>query len=219
MSESTAVDALARLAQPWHQAFHAAWEAAQAGSIPVGASITNAAGVIVAVGRSRAREVTGPPGQLSNSAVAHAEMNALVQLPLGVYGDHTIWVTLEPCLQCIGGILLSSVGAVAYAGADALWAGVERVPELNAFAARRWPPRSGPRNDEFGVLAELLAFSFHLERYRDGAFLSSQRAARPDIAALAEELKASGAYPALIRRSFDDAVIELWSRLAHCRRR
>ena len=49
-------------------------------------------------------ETSGPVGVLFNTTIAHAEINTIAALPPKGYPDHTIWVTLEPCLQCIGAI-------------------------------------------------------------------------------------------------------------------
>jgi len=83
--------------------------------------------------------------ELAGATVAHAEINALGQLPVGPHPAHAIHTTLEPCVMCTGAIVLANVTTVHYAGADALWSGVDRLPEINAFVARRWPARSGPR--------------------------------------------------------------------------
>jgi tRNA(adenine34) deaminase len=68
---------------PWRLPFELAWEAFRAGSRPVGAVLVDATGRPVATGRNRSQEPAGPPGQLAGTAIAHAEINALAQLPAG----------------------------------------------------------------------------------------------------------------------------------------
>ena len=57
-----------------------AWTAFGAGSVPVGAVLLDAEGVVVATGRNRMYEREAPAPQLANSQLAHAEVNALVAL-------------------------------------------------------------------------------------------------------------------------------------------
>ncbi len=88
-----------------------AWEAFGAGSVPVGAVVLDAADVVVATGRSRMYENSAPSPELSNSLLAHAEVNALVGLdPRRRYENHTLVSVLEPCPLCVGALAMSTVG-------------------------------------------------------------------------------------------------------------
>lgn len=213
---SAARDALAALEPPWRIAFDCAWRSARSGSVPVGAVVTNAEGIVISTGRARSMEASGPAGILFNTTIAHAEINAIAALPPKGYPDHTIWVTLEPCLQCTGAIVVSRIGAVRFAGDDPLWAGIERLPDLNAFVASRWPERVGPRDDQFGVLGQLLPLVFYRRRYPEGASMTIHRRQAPAVAALAEELVSSGEYERLLDRELTDSLDDLWSRLSRC---
>src|SRR5688572_11248452 len=124
-------------------------------------------------------EGTGHAGVLFNTTIAHAEINAIGALPPKGYPDHTIFVTLEPCLQCIGAIVVARIGALRFAGGDALWAGIDQLPSMNAFVASRWPERSGPRDDQFGVLGQLLPLAFYRRRYPEGASITIHRQQAP----------------------------------------
>lgn len=87
------------LPTPWRLPFELAWEAFRAGSRPIGAVLVDGAGRLLATGRNRSQESTAPPGQLVGTALAHAEINALAQLPAGRrYEDHRLYTTLEPRL-------------------------------------------------------------------------------------------------------------------------
>jgi tRNA(Arg) A34 adenosine deaminase TadA len=213
---SSARDALNALGTPWRLAFDCAWRAAQRGSVPVGAVVTDAEGAVVSSGRARSMEVSGPVGVLSNTTIAHAEINAIAALPPKGYPDHTVWVTLEPCLQCLGAIVISRIGVIRFAGSDPLWAGIEKLPEMNAFIRSRWPERVGPRRDQFGVLGQLLPLVFYRRRYPEGASITIHRQQAPAVAALADELVSAGEYERLVERELADALAELWSRLSHC---
>lgn len=104
---------------PLWAALELAWEALGAGAVPVGAVVTDAAGSIISCGRSRRFERDAPPGQLAGSKIAHAEVNALAQLPgEGDYADYEIFTTVEPCALCMGAALMTGIGRVWYAFED-----------------------------------------------------------------------------------------------------
>ncbi|MEU1028841.1 nucleoside deaminase [Streptomyces mirabilis] len=138
----------------WQLPFELAWEALRAGSRPIGAVLLDGAGRPVAAGRNRSQESTAPPGQLAGTAIAHAEINALAQLPAGGrYENHCLYTTLEPCLLCSGALIHSHVGHVLYAAPDPYWTGIENVPGVGGQIAARWARREGP------AAAPLAAFS------------------------------------------------------------
>ena len=103
----------------WERALELAWDAFCGHTTPVGAVVVDASGAIVAEGRGRRYEKTGPPGQLASSHVAHAELNALAQLSADRhYPDYRLLTTLEPCAMCHGAAVQASIGSLAYAGSD-----------------------------------------------------------------------------------------------------
>jgi tRNA(Arg) A34 adenosine deaminase TadA len=208
--------ALAALEAPWRTAFDSAWLSARSGSVPVGAVVTTDDGTVISTGRARSMEPSGPVGVLFNTTIAHAEVNAIAALPPVGYPDHTIWVTLRPCLQCVGAIIVSRIGTVRYAGADPLWAGIERLPDMNEFVASRWPTYVGPRQEQFGVLGQLLPLVFYRRRYPEGASITIHRRQAPAVAALADDLVLSGEYERLRERELPDVLDALWSRLSRC---
>ncbi len=118
-------DAWASLEPHWQAAFELMWEAYVAGTIPVGAVITDGTGAVVARGRNRITEEH--EGSVAGTRLAHAEINALTQLPASSrYVDHTIHSTLEPCLLCFGALSISRLGAIDYAASDP-YAGACRI--------------------------------------------------------------------------------------------
>jgi tRNA(adenine34) deaminase len=94
-------------------ALRLAGEAAQAGEVPVGAVIVHG-DRIVGSGRNRMREKADPR--------AHAEMEAISrareELGHGRLDGHTLYVTLEPCPQCAGAILLVRISRVVFGAWD-----------------------------------------------------------------------------------------------------
>jgi tRNA(Arg) A34 adenosine deaminase TadA len=214
-----AAAAFASLDLPWRLAFDAAWEAMNAGSVPVGAVLTAPDGAVISVGRSQASlEEPLSPGRLSRTTIAHAEINALAAVPSGRHEPMTAWSTLEPCLLCTGALVVSRISAVHFGGADPLWAGLEQLPAINSFIAGRWPRRSGPRTDEFGVLGTLLPLLYFRERYPDGPTVASHRVAAPAIAALADDLLDSDERRSWASATLEVSVERLWTRLGRCGR-
>lgn len=111
------MDAWRELEETWRAALELMWEAYLAGTIPVGSVVAAADGRVVARGRNR---IFDPPGRgLAGSRLAHAEVDALAQLPVtDRYRDHVLYSTLEPCLLCTAATLLATVGRIEYAAAD-----------------------------------------------------------------------------------------------------
>ena len=106
----------ADLDAPWPTCFDLAWEAYRAGTLPVGAIVTDADGRIVGRGRSRVHDLTAPAGRVCSSPLAHAEIDALLALtPERRHEDHTVWTTLEPCLLCMGAAMSFRIGRIVFA--------------------------------------------------------------------------------------------------------
>jgi len=145
------------LAPHWQAAFELMWEAYGAGALPVGAVVTDGAGAIVARARNRIAEPHG--GAVAGTRLAHAEINALLQLPAtSAYPDHTIHSTLEPCLLCYGAVSMSRVGAIAYAAADP-YAGACHV-EIDIPVVRNAPIAvSGPLEGWPAALSQALVIA------------------------------------------------------------
>jgi tRNA(adenine34) deaminase len=94
-------------------ALELARSAGDAGEVPVGAVVT-CDGRLVGQG-ANAREMSGDP-------TAHAEIVALRQAAksLGTWRltGTTMYVTLEPCVMCAGGLVAARVGRLVFAAPD-----------------------------------------------------------------------------------------------------
>jgi tRNA(Arg) A34 adenosine deaminase TadA len=197
----------------WREASRLAWEAFGAGTIPVGAVVTDADGSVFARGRNRMFDTTAPAGQVFGTRVAHAEINALVQLGSGRrYFDCTLWTTLEPCAQCIGASWLSTIGRVMFAASD-VYGGASKLIERQieaADSARDFHMEvEGPLVGPVGVFSELLHVAFFLPRpSHHVAELYRER--RPRLVALAERIRLEehAAEP------LDDVLDRIWDELA-----
>lgn len=89
-------------------------EAGNAGEVPVGCVIADANGKIIGSGRNRREE--------EHDASAHAEIEA-IRMACDAVGDWrlsgcTIFVTLEPCPMCAGGIINSRIPTVVFGTKD-----------------------------------------------------------------------------------------------------
>ena len=113
-----------KLSEPWRACVAEAWEAYRAGSLPIGAVVTDARGSIVARGRNRIHEPSGPPGVVFGHKLAHAELNALLAFDHREYDPRAcvLWTTTEPCPLCAGAARMADVGELRYAAGEP-WGG------------------------------------------------------------------------------------------------
>ena len=94
-------------------ALQLARRAAEFGEVPVGAVVVRG-GAIVAQAHNET--------EVRNDPTAHAEL-VVIQRALGVLEadrltDCTLYVTLEPCAQCAGAIVLAKVGRLVFGAYD-----------------------------------------------------------------------------------------------------
>jgi len=130
-------------------ALEEARQAASIGEVPVGAAVLRGDTVVV---RAHNESVT------RRDPTAHAELlaqqRALSLLQTDRLSDCTLYVTLEPCAQCAGALVLAKVGRVVFGAYDpkAGMAGsvgdVLRHPGLN----HRVEVTGGMLGDECGAL-------------------------------------------------------------------
>lgn len=205
------------LGPPMRRALELAWESTCAGSFGIGAVTVDPAGTLVASGRNRILEAEPGDDVIANSSLAHAEMNVLAKLPYRRYEDAglVLHTTLQPCIQCLGAIRLSSITQVQVLAPDPLWRGIERIVHHNEFLARNWPTIEELPVSEWSVFSLLLPT--HL-----GAFWGSAapgwHETVPVVAALAHDLVAQGTLitAAADGASLDEVTDALWTRLGEC---
>lgn len=96
------------------RAYQEALGAFDEGEVPVGAVIAGPDGKIIGRGRNAIERL--------NDATAHAEILAIgaaaAHQQTWRLNDCTLYVTLEPCMMCLGALLASRVDRIVYATAD-----------------------------------------------------------------------------------------------------
>jgi tRNA(Arg) A34 adenosine deaminase TadA len=198
----------------FRRCFEMAWESWRAGSFPVGTLITDASGAIVVEGRNRQFEKSAPNGHLFDTWLAHAEIDAIGQLPVAEYNSHTLWTSLEPCSLCTSAAVHAHLGSVRWAGADPLWRGIEKLPSLNEQTAFRWPNRKQTENPALCAFGAVIPLAFGLSTKRGGSNVEiSHRARWPRLVALAERLIDGNLLARIRDQEVCDAYIDLYTQL------
>jgi tRNA(Arg) A34 adenosine deaminase TadA len=111
------------LPEPWRIAFDEAWSSWRQGSLAVGAVVTNDDGEVVARGHNQFFHEG--PGPITATYMAHAEMNALAQVPVGRGPRYSLYSTFEPCFMCSSTMLLYRIEEISFAATDPLWHGMD----------------------------------------------------------------------------------------------
>jgi tRNA(adenine34) deaminase len=105
-------------------AYQEALKALDEGEVPVGAVIVKN-GAIIGRGYNRIEQLA--------DATAHAEIIAITAAANSLAGwrldDCTLYVTLEPCIMCVGALMQSRISAISYGAKD---------PRLGAIDTRSY---------------------------------------------------------------------------------
>jgi tRNA(adenine34) deaminase len=202
-------DAWSALEVPWRATLELTWEAYCANTIPVGAVVVDGDRRIVTRARNRIFDASAPPGELANTWLAHAEVNALAGLPPARYPDHVLYTAMEPCALCFGAALISTVGTVRYAapdpiGASSAWA--DRIAHRTRSLVME-----GPLENPFARLVPLLVVENITRRVPDSATARILLEERSDLLPRVDELRRRD-LPAQAHAglSFDEARRALW---------
>ena len=133
------------LGVPLQRCLELAHRTLRAGGLACGSVLTDAAGVVVAEGRNRAYDPPGGDGALQGNPLAHAELNALAEIPTSRdLGDCVLWSSQQPCSMCRAAAEFVGVGRVRYLGVDPAFVGTARSqagspPDQAVAVAPEWP--------------------------------------------------------------------------------
>ncbi|MEW6672109.1 MAG: tRNA adenosine(34) deaminase TadA [Thermodesulfobacteriota bacterium] len=109
-------------------ALQEAEKAGQNDEIPIGAIIVDPSGAVISAAHNRTIALADP--------TAHAEILALREAArtVGNYRllNTTLYVTVEPCVMCMGAIVHARVATVVYGVADPKWGGAGSLYDLAA---------------------------------------------------------------------------------------
>lgn len=108
------------------QALEQAQIAAEHDEVPVGAVLVDAAGELVAVGHNQ------PIGACDPSAHAEIVVLRAAAQKLGNYRlpGTTLYVTLEPCVMCVGALVHARVGRLVYGATEPKTGAIESAHRL-----------------------------------------------------------------------------------------
>jgi tRNA(adenine34) deaminase len=199
------------LEPPFREAFELAWKSLIGGTIGVGSVITDDEGAIIAKGRNRVYDVPGGDGLLQGNRLGHAEMNALAEVPTDYsLADCTLWSTQQPCVLCSSAAVMSFVGNVRFLAADPIFAGIERMPELNDWLDRYWPNYEGPAlEDRWAVSSMLFQLYAAASKNPTGEVMDENRQVEPETARLCERIVEQGIWSQGVN-SARDALGLVW---------
>ncbi|MDH3615579.1 MAG: tRNA adenosine(34) deaminase TadA [Gammaproteobacteria bacterium] len=123
--------------------------AANAGEVPVGAAVV-VNGDVIAIGRNRTIGDCDPSG--------HAEIVALRRAAQALNNhrlpDATLYVTLEPCVMCVGAIVQARIGRIVFGAYDPKAGALGSVTDLSESKAlnHRFEINGGLLAEEAGAL-------------------------------------------------------------------
>ncbi|PNY82954.1 nucleoside deaminase [Deinococcus koreensis] len=175
----------AELSAGWVAALSEAWDAYLHGSYAIGAVVVDAQGHVIARGRNRLGEPRGAEGGvISGHDLAHAEINALLNLSATPRPDSygwTVLTTVQPCPQCAGAIAMSGVRGVEYAAPDP-WAGCTRLLTDDEYVMKK-QIRVGRAPETVQVVALRLALVGFMDEGHDalGPFLQTFHEHEADV--------------------------------------
>ena len=194
----------------WKVAFGQAWLAFRSGSFPVGAALVGSDGEVLAAGRNRVFDEGGDG--LAGSLLAHGEVAALGELsPNERHDGVTLFTTLEPCLFCIGAVVLSRVGTVRFAGADG-YGGAARFPsELNAQTSRYELEIHGPLVGPFGRMGTALTLAYLLASDRWTRVIEHAKQTDPGLLEFSRELACLEILRTPNSFEFEDVLAQAWT--------
>lgn len=183
------------LAFPWQVCMQEAWAAYCAGSLPIGACVTDGEGQILSRGRNRIDESAGEAPYVHHSVLAHAELNALLalQVPYQERASAELYTTTEPCPLCMGALYISGVRSLHYAARES-HAGSTNLLGKTPYMSRKPIQVFGPPDPLLEVVITALIVEVELASWRSAeqVVLKAWQKTIPQGVVLGESLYQSG---------------------------
>lgn len=200
------------LSSPWQACLDQAWQAALAGCIPIGAVVTDAADTILTRGRNHIDGPRPPEGVVFGTPLAHAELNALIDLHACPVDPHDciLYTTTEPCPLCLGAVYMSGVRSLHYAARDP-YAGSVDLLGTTPYLSRKPVRAAGPQAPALEDLITALSVEHMLHRERrawaDNPVRAAWMAVFPQAVRLGEALYRAGLLRCLRQERASAAVM------------
>jgi tRNA(adenine34) deaminase len=122
----------------WQTSFEEAWKAYCTGCVPVGAAVLDDENNLIGKGRNRIAESNQTALQVGAHRLAHAELNALLNVRDPDVDIHacSMYTMLEPCPLCMGAIYMSGIRRLYYAARDP-YAGSTNMLGTTAYLSKK----------------------------------------------------------------------------------
>jgi tRNA(adenine34) deaminase len=184
------------LSPAWRACLEEAWDAYCAGCVPIGAVVTDARGAVLARGRNRINQPEPEGIFLHGHPLAHAELNALIQLSDADLARHSyvLYSTMEPCPLCLGAFYMSGVRRLHFACRDP-YAGSLDLLGKTPYLSRKPIRAAGPECPQLETVLTALQSEFMLASGMNETLwgvLAVWRETLPAGVALGEAIFASG---------------------------
>lgn len=177
------------LGSPERAVLELAWASCAAGTTGVGTAVLDERGAVLAFARNATRG-PGPANMpLAGSYVAHAEINAIAQIPTSRRLEQcTVLTSLLPCVMCAGAMVMSHVGRVRYLAPDPVFTDFGKLGEVSDFIRNQWPIYEAGPPDEWAVVALLLGAHAKAIAKPDGVVMATHERLEPEVAGLVRKV-------------------------------
>lgn len=118
----------------WNKCFQLTVDSLRAGNLAIASVITDSNYNIISMGTNQTINNYSSFNKISNSLIAHSEINAIYNLPKkhAQRRDLILFTTVEPCPMCLGAIAMSRIRSIHIASRDT-WAGSTNLLEKTSY--------------------------------------------------------------------------------------
>ena len=148
------------IALPWQICLEESWDGFCAKTHPIGAAVFSQEGTLLSRARNHCRDAA-PQGQIGHHDLAHAEVNALLQIDRSKIDTHTcvLYTAVEPCPLCMGAIYMAGVRDIRYAARDS-YAGSTNLLGTTPYLSLKPVRARGPIPELEDILIILLTVQY-----------------------------------------------------------